>query len=227
MAINRDLTNRRIRELRKEKGLTQNDLAQKLHVKRQIISYYETSRMPNAEDLILLADELGTTTDYLLGRTDTKSTDAEAQAIIANTGLSEGAVLKLIETNTDSFFDEDSCVLLSFVSNLICSPELSKAVKNIVSAERTVRYGINVLLDGRDCTFEEKGQVADLCRSLTADIYEAKDYLSKCVEPYLQAHSVDKNKIDEATSPIIKQFNVELNKHFIEKARKEFEKNRR
>ena len=92
MNINTDLTNQRIKELRKEKGLTQEELAGKLHVSRQIISYYETNRMPSVDDLVFLAKEFGTTTDYLLGLTGAKTTDKDVAFICNYTGLNEETV---------------------------------------------------------------------------------------------------------------------------------------
>lgn len=61
----------RIAELRKDKGLKQKDLAVKLNVAISTVSNYETdSHEPDLTNLCKLADMLGVTTDYLLGRTD-------------------------------------------------------------------------------------------------------------------------------------------------------------
>ena len=56
-------------ELREEIGLTQKQLASKLHMAPTTISSYETSKiLPPPDKLIALADYFGVTTDYLLGR---------------------------------------------------------------------------------------------------------------------------------------------------------------
>lgn len=61
----------RLKELLTQKGMEQKDLAIKLNLSPQTISGYITGyRVPNPDTLIKLADELNTTTDYLLGRTD-------------------------------------------------------------------------------------------------------------------------------------------------------------
>ena len=60
---------KRVRELRVKKGLSQQDLGNAIGVTKVSICGYESgSRIPNLEKLIKLADTLGTTTDYLLGR---------------------------------------------------------------------------------------------------------------------------------------------------------------
>ncbi|MCM1043568.1 MAG: helix-turn-helix transcriptional regulator [Corallococcus sp.] len=61
----------KIRELRKEKGLTQQELAKKINVSLQTISGYETGyAQPPIDILIKIAQEFHTSTDYLLGLTD-------------------------------------------------------------------------------------------------------------------------------------------------------------
>lgn len=59
----------RIRELRKARGYSQVELAEKIGVSKQAISNWENDNIqPSIEMLIRLADVFGVTTDYLLGR---------------------------------------------------------------------------------------------------------------------------------------------------------------
>lgn len=61
----------RLKKLRKEKSLTQKELAYKIEETQGKIAKWENSQLePNAEKLKKLAWELETTTDYLLGVTD-------------------------------------------------------------------------------------------------------------------------------------------------------------
>lgn len=63
----------RIKELRKEKGLRQSELATTLHVSQQAVGSWETGRtVPGADTLNVLADYFNVTTDYLLGRPEQK-----------------------------------------------------------------------------------------------------------------------------------------------------------
>ncbi len=59
---------RKLRELRKQKGLTQKQLADLIGVKNSIISFYEVGdRTPSPEIIIKLAATLHVSSDYLLG----------------------------------------------------------------------------------------------------------------------------------------------------------------
>ncbi len=58
----------RLKELRKEKNLTQKQLATRIGVKNSIISFYEMGdRNPTPEIIIELAKVFHVTTDYLMG----------------------------------------------------------------------------------------------------------------------------------------------------------------
>lgn len=60
---------KRLKELRKSYGLTQEKLADALNISRVNYTRYETDKArPDYETLILLADFFDVTTDYLLGR---------------------------------------------------------------------------------------------------------------------------------------------------------------
>jgi transcriptional regulator with XRE-family HTH domain len=66
--LGKEALNQRIARLRKEKGYTQNDLADKIGIIRELISNYERGRIrPNYEMIIRLAMALEVTTDELLG----------------------------------------------------------------------------------------------------------------------------------------------------------------
>ena len=74
--------------LRKENGMTQNDVARKLGITRQAYGHYESgARIPPTDNLERLANLFGVTTDYLLGRTDERTAksaptaEAEAQEL--------------------------------------------------------------------------------------------------------------------------------------------------
>ena len=57
-----------LKALRKAKGLSQEELAARLHVVRQTVSKWEKGRsVPDADLLIRLAEELDTTSAALLG----------------------------------------------------------------------------------------------------------------------------------------------------------------
>ena len=63
----------RLRELRREKKVTQSKMADFLGIKLRSYQNYEGgSRRPDYEGLVALADYFDVTTDYLLGRSDVR-----------------------------------------------------------------------------------------------------------------------------------------------------------
>lgn len=61
----------RLKELRKEKGVSQLKLALDLNTNQNTISRYETGeREPGIQELIKLANYFGVSIDYLLEQTD-------------------------------------------------------------------------------------------------------------------------------------------------------------
>ena len=70
----RNMLGKRIKELRKKKGLTQKDLALYLGVSDRAVGYYENEqRTPPPDILQKIADFFNVSVDYLLGRTDNPS----------------------------------------------------------------------------------------------------------------------------------------------------------
>lgn len=65
------VTFRRIRDLREDQDKTQQQIAEYLHMKREVYRRYESGeREIPVWALIRLADYYGTSTDYILGRTN-------------------------------------------------------------------------------------------------------------------------------------------------------------
>lgn len=72
------LNGERLKQLRKEKKLTQTELGNKINVTKVSISGYESgNRSPDTDTLQRLADFFEVSTDYLLGRTDTTALTAQ------------------------------------------------------------------------------------------------------------------------------------------------------
>ncbi len=64
----------RLISLRKERSLTQEDLAKIIHKKRSTVSGYETEgKEPDLETVCFLAKHFGVSTDYLLGYSDERN----------------------------------------------------------------------------------------------------------------------------------------------------------
>lgn len=63
-----------IKDLRKEKRITQTDLAHGVHVTQQTVTAWESGRaIPNANTLDAIANFFNVSADYLLGRSKVKN----------------------------------------------------------------------------------------------------------------------------------------------------------
>jgi len=61
----------RLKNLRKEKGLSQTELANALNLTQRKISYLETGQFePDLEILWMVSDYFGVSCDYLIGKSD-------------------------------------------------------------------------------------------------------------------------------------------------------------
>lgn len=104
----------RLSELRRDCGLKQKDIATELSVAVSTVSNYETSsHEPDLKGLCKLADMLGVSTDYLLGRTDIK-TDINALKEPVSDTLTKADVLDMMEQ-----FTEEDCAYLSKTIRLL------------------------------------------------------------------------------------------------------------
>ena len=88
-----------IKNLRKAKGISQEELAIKLNVVRQTISKWEKGlSVPDSEMLIKLAEELDTTVNTLLGETVEPTETTEIKALAAKLELLNEQFAKRNET---------------------------------------------------------------------------------------------------------------------------------
>jgi transcriptional regulator with XRE-family HTH domain len=70
------LLGERLKQLREEAGLTQQQLANMVNLSQQTIGHYEVNRSePNVKTIELFARIFNTSTDYLLGLSDTNHPD--------------------------------------------------------------------------------------------------------------------------------------------------------
>ncbi len=93
----------RLKTLRKERGITQQQLADGVGISKGGLSYYENAgRTPDISILERFADYFGVTTDYLLGRTNAQTQKAKLQAVCNHTGLSDKSVNLLSDLKENS-----------------------------------------------------------------------------------------------------------------------------
>lgn len=109
----------RIRELRVDCGLQQKQIAQDLHLSKQVYSNYELGqREPSIDMLGKLADYFGVTVDYLIGRDD--KAQAEPLKTKKSPALSEEDEAML---NTYLELSDDSKRVVRYTVNMYAKSE--------------------------------------------------------------------------------------------------------
>ena len=124
-----------IKELRNDKRLTQEELANMLNCKRQKIADWERNKStPSATDLIMLAQKLDTTTDFILGLTTAKTKSNKGLRFVCDyTGLSPEAIAELQKGKNSVF----NTTLLNFLIN---NKTLLKALNNYLLSSLYSEY---------------------------------------------------------------------------------------
>ena len=99
----------RINELLATNNVKQKELAAYLSIPDNTISYFaKGTRVPNTEQIIKIAGYFNVSTDYLLGKTDVRTTDTELKNVAEYMGLSEDVIEKFARRNKwrKSFYEE-------------------------------------------------------------------------------------------------------------------------
>ena len=87
----------RIQNLRKMKGVSQEELADKIGVSRQAISKWESEQsIPEIDKIIIMSDYFEVTTDYILKGIETKEQTHEKTALDANIFLTSATFIIFI-----------------------------------------------------------------------------------------------------------------------------------
>jgi len=90
-----------IKKLRKEKKLTQDQLAEQLHVTRQAISNWEIGKtQPDVETLTQLAKIFGVSVERIIYGKEKKNWHLDIKILSPENGLGMGAVLAMIISYT-------------------------------------------------------------------------------------------------------------------------------
>ena len=120
----------RIRAERTKMGLSQENLADTLSIKRQMLNYYETdTRKPDIDMLIKISEELNVSIDYLLGKTLSK--EISNTEISRKTGLSDESIEKL-----SKFCVKDSWQIDALYGESANYMDYSKIINQIIKDEK-------------------------------------------------------------------------------------------
>ena len=121
--------------LRKEHGSNNTDFAKFLDMSRQTVGFYlNGDRVPDALNLIRIAEKCNVSVDWLLGLTDEKTPNAEIRSMCIYTGFSSDLVkmIHLINNNAPKEFT----LLNLFLENLVIKnvQSISNACINLQKA---------------------------------------------------------------------------------------------
>ena len=98
----------KISALRKQKGWSQEELAEKLMVTRQAVSKWESAQsMPDLDKLVQLSEALGVSTDYLLKDEQMQSAPAPAAATGGKAAARDAGRSKAVFAAADGSDSED------------------------------------------------------------------------------------------------------------------------
>ena len=147
----------RLRKLHSKKIRTLDELAEEFGSTRQTVSkWMNGDSVPDIEALVRIADFYNVSTDYLLGRSNTLSTDINVKAAMEYTGLSEQAV-EWLHIGLDDFecdgvvgLDEESKKgNWAVVSELIQDKAFSKMIHHLkeISQEAYFEKILKILWD--------------------------------------------------------------------------------
>ncbi len=83
----------KIQNLRKQRGMSQEQLAEALGVSRQAVSKWEAEQsVPDIDKIISICDYFGVTSDYILRNAELPQTEPQSDPIVENTYISENNV---------------------------------------------------------------------------------------------------------------------------------------
>lgn len=130
-----------LKNIRKSKGLSQEELAIKLSVVRQTISKWETGlSVPDAEMLIKISDELDTTVNVLLGETIISDENTELKAIASKLEVLNEQMAKRNERNRKAWriifiivVIVTTCSLLFAFANFIYSHSVMNDINGTIA----------------------------------------------------------------------------------------------
>ena len=175
---------KRLTEIMDERKLKHTDLAKITGFQRQTISLYVNDQSrPDTERLTILADRLGVSADWLLGRSEHRNTDVNAQAAQEYTGLNDAATRQMntwrqqaqpkvsggyVTTTGGNVYAQS---VLDFLNALICSDEVGRL------AERAGSY-----CDYMGRGFDDVEIVVRIAEAVSWDMTEGKEPETKLIK---------------------------------------------
>lgn len=185
---------KRLAQLRQEKGLTQQKLADILKCSKSTISLYETGdTVPDAKNIVGLCDIFGVSCDYLLCQTDYRRPENE-RLTVEEMGYSEKAAQKLNDLDLFKVRDKSTHVELPFSPkgsfNLLVEDDRFSRMMQMISDAYQMKIGaVRWKEEYGDSLDETSNLEVKGCRMMLYTIGEGSMPLSEVSEVYLQRAS--------------------------------------
>ncbi len=185
---------KRLAQLRQEKGLTQQKLADILKCSKSTISLYETGdTVPDAKNIVGLCDVFGVSCDYLLCQTDYRRPENE-RLTVEEMGYSEKAAQKLNDLDLFKVRDKSTHVELPFSPkgsfNLLVEDDRFSRMMQMISDAYQMKIGAARWKEEYGDSLDETSNLEIKgCRMMLYTIGEGSMPLSEVSEVYLQRAS--------------------------------------
>lgn len=172
----------RLRELRENAHITQSELKDILGLSKSTVGLYETGdTLPDAKTLKKMADFYGVNGDYLLCRSDEKTTDYDVKSACKFTGLSEDAINSLHHDMHQRGESKNISIIIDYL------------IRNFYVSFLAVHLW-NSLVNTAKVEAAARGKADDIVSDRSK--YNKWKFLSTCEEIY--------NKASEELAPILK-----------------------
>lgn len=166
----------RIKTIRKENGLTQEEFAERIGAVRETVGTWERAQKPIGFDFVMaICREFDCDSDYIIGRIEEKTHDAKG--IHALTGLSEKAITKLMKWNKAK---DRSHLWVKYLSQMIENKHFDVMMGDITKLVSSAKCWIKALKMGKQSYMEEeKESYNSSLYALNKDIAEIADTIAK------------------------------------------------
>lgn len=136
----------KLQNLRKENGLSQEQLAEKLNVSRQAVSKWESGALPDVDNIVKISSFFDCSLDYLLGKDSPKveNIDEQGKGIV----LDKKKSVSLLFCELQPFFIGCCC-------SMVVLRVLVKCLANIIDTGIMIIDSNTGQLVSRFCTFIE------------------------------------------------------------------------
>jgi transcriptional regulator with XRE-family HTH domain len=143
----------RIQYLRKKKGISQEELAEKMLISRQAVSKWESGQSaPDLEKIVMLSDYFEVTTDYLLKGVEPQQ--SKVQEVDTEGEPTKGSAAKLMDKK------EADAMIFTVTGTAINVIALITAITVWFDVQRPYAVGIGLIMMVVGCVMFAIGQIA-------------------------------------------------------------------